>query len=78
MTKEQVITKEQAKQLKPYLKYMDFGTLRQDRRFLVEKMMYRNMIAGNIKSSILDDLMMNYKIAHPGEAIPEILLGNVQ
>lgn len=77
MINHQTISKEQARQLKPYLKYMDFGEVRPNRRFLVEKMMYQNLMMGNIKSSLIDDLRANYLKAHPDAVLPDILRINV-
>lgn len=73
MTKDQVISKELARQLKPYLKYMDFGGVRPDRKFLVEKVMYQNLLLGNIKFSLIDELRKNYMQAHPNLDVPDIL-----
>ena len=73
MTIEKVITKEQARELKPYLKYMDFGDLRKDRYFLVKRSMYQNMMLGNVKISLLDDLRAGFIKAHPDREIPTIL-----
>ena len=70
---EHTISKLQAKQLKPYLKYMDFGNVRPERQFIVEKMMYQNMVLGNIKTSIIDDLRSNYIKVHPESEVPEVL-----
>jgi len=73
MTIEKVITREQARELKPYLKYMDFGDLRKDRHFLAERSMYQNMMLGNIKTSLIDDLRVGFIKAHPDAEIPKIL-----
>jgi len=70
---QSIITKEEAKLLKPYLKYMDFGDLREDRRFMAKRLMYENLIQGNISRSLKADLRENFSKMHPGSEIPEIL-----
>jgi hypothetical protein len=71
--KNSIITKEEAKLLRPYLKYMDFDNLRKDRHFLAEKMMYENLVRGNISRTLIADLRGNFTKRHPGAEIPEIL-----
>ena len=70
---DETISKLQAKQLKPYLKYMDFENVRPERQFIVEKIMYQNMVLGNIKTSIIDHLRCNYMKVHPESEVPEVL-----
>ncbi len=77
MINKHVISKKQAVQLKPYLKYMDFGNVRLDRRHIVENLMFKNMMLGNIKTSFIDDLLTNYIKAHPDAELPDILRINI-
>jgi hypothetical protein len=69
------ITRSEAKQLKPFLKYMEFGNVREDRKFLVKNMMFENMLQGNIKRSFIDELRTNYIKENPEVELPEILKG---
>ena len=52
---------------------MDFVNVRPERQFIVEKMMYQNMVLGNIKTSIIDDLRCNFIQVHPESEVPEVL-----
>ncbi len=69
----QIITKTEAILLKPYLKYMNFGDLRKDRCFLAERVMYQNMLLGNISRSLIGDLREGFIKANPGIEVPGIL-----
>ena len=69
------ITRSEAKQLKPFLEYMNFGNVREDRKFLVKKLMFENMLLENIKRSFIDELRKNYIKENPGVELPEILKG---
>lgn len=67
------ITRKEAKLLKPYLIYMNFGDVRKDRQFLVQDMMYQNMMLGSIKRTLIEELRSNFMKKNPGEELPEIL-----
>ncbi len=69
----QIITKTEARLLKPYLKYMNFGGLRKDRCFLAERVMYQNMLLGNVSRSLIQEIRKGFIKANPGIEIPEIL-----
>ena len=69
----QIINEAEARLLKPYLKYMNFGDLRKDRHFLVERAMYQNLMLENVSRSLIKDLRENFVKANPGVEIPEIL-----
>ena len=69
------ITCSEAKQLKPFLKYMDFGNVKEDRKFLVKNMMFENMLKGNITRSFIGELRKNYIKENPEVELPEILKG---
>lgn len=72
---EKIISKKQAKKLKPYLKYMDFGKARSESHHIMKNMMYQNMVLGNIKTSIISELRYNFIKAHPELEVPEVLRG---
>lgn len=69
----QIISKAEARLLKQYLKYMNFGDLGEDRHFLVERAMYQNLMLENVSRSLIKDLKENFIKANPGVEIPEIL-----
>lgn len=69
----QIITRAEARLLKQYLKYMNFGDLREDRHFLFERAMYQNLMLENVSRSLIKDLRENFVKANPGVEIPEIL-----
>jgi hypothetical protein len=70
---DQIITKAEARLLKPYLKYMDFCNVQKERQFLVERAMYQNMLLGNISRSFIKELRENFIRANPGSEIPIVL-----
>jgi hypothetical protein len=67
------ITRSEAQQLKPFLEYMDFGNVRENRKFLVKNMMFENMLQGNIKRSFIGELRANFIKQNPDAELPEIL-----
>ena len=75
--KDICITKYEANLLKPYLRYMDFGSVTDShKRNLIERTMYDNMRLGNvIKKTLLQDLSKNFKLHNPEVEIPDILKG---
>lgn len=52
---------------------MNFGDLRKDRCFLAERVMYQNMLLGNISRSLIGDLREGFIKANPGIEVPDIL-----